>query len=228
LTIDAFARAIPHTNEAARKAHAEADAHQHTFGLPHIFLTVTPDDENNFLVEVSSGQSNTTCQSPGESKSDKQLTIEAKNQSAIRFQFPGLWDFFYDTVVDIAVEEIIGWNWKAGKAMKSGGLFGIPQAYTHLALKSRLSKHYICTYRSGLRSWRCYAGGHFGDATLSSTIEAKDELCRYIDGIASTALDNCFHSTKKAYTACFLCGNDDCKCRRLMPKVVDDQQHQNL
>ena len=54
-TIDAVARAIPHTNEAARKACAEPYAHQHTFGLPHIFLTVTLDDENSFLVEVSSG-----------------------------------------------------------------------------------------------------------------------------------------------------------------------------
>ena len=106
---------------------------------------------------------------------------------------------------------MIGWDWKAGKAMKFGELFGIPQAYTFCTEEQtkRTLHMLIQVWIEELKM--LHRRAFFGDATLSSTIEAKDELCRYIDGIASTALDNCFHSTKRAYAACFLCGNDFCK-----------------
>ena len=73
--------------------------------------------------------------------------------------------------------------------MKSGGLFGIPQAYT-LSTEEQTKQ----TLHMHIQVWIeelavLHRRAFFGDATLSSTIEAKDELCRYIDGIASTALD---------------------------------------
>ena len=50
--VDAIAQAVPHTNEAAKRARRDGEAHQHHFGMASYFLTVTPDDDNSFLVQV--------------------------------------------------------------------------------------------------------------------------------------------------------------------------------
>ena len=44
--IDATARALPHTDEAAKKARADSEAMQHEFGVGSTFLMVTFDDNN--------------------------------------------------------------------------------------------------------------------------------------------------------------------------------------
>jgi len=127
-TIDAVSRAIPHTNNASKKAMSEAYALQHNFGLPHIFLTITPDDENSFLVEVYIGTQQSTTAT--EDMSDTDLKNTAQRRTALRLKFPGLCAFYYETVVNIVLEEIIGWDTKANKAKTEGGLFGIPLAFT--------------------------------------------------------------------------------------------------
>ena len=55
-TVDATARALPHTNEASRQAHGFGESMQHHFGMSSVFLTVTFDDENSFLIQVVSNQ----------------------------------------------------------------------------------------------------------------------------------------------------------------------------
>jgi hypothetical protein len=35
--IDAIAKAVPHTNEAAKRARQDGEAHQHHFGMPSFF-----------------------------------------------------------------------------------------------------------------------------------------------------------------------------------------------
>jgi len=79
-TIDAVAKAIPHTNDASKKALSQAYAHQHNFGLPHIFLTITPDDENSFLIEVYIGRADEQAKSVEET-SDEELQWQAKKRT---------------------------------------------------------------------------------------------------------------------------------------------------
>jgi hypothetical protein len=52
--VDAIAQAVPHTNEAAKRARCDGEAHQHHFGTASYFLTVTPDHDNSFLLQVYS------------------------------------------------------------------------------------------------------------------------------------------------------------------------------
>ena len=53
--IDAVSRAVPHTNEAAKRGRRHGEAMQHQFGLSHVFLTVTPDDDNSFIIQAFAG-----------------------------------------------------------------------------------------------------------------------------------------------------------------------------
>ena len=53
--MDAITGSAPHTNEAAKRAKRDGEAIQHHFGPPSFFLTVTPDDDNSFVVQVYSG-----------------------------------------------------------------------------------------------------------------------------------------------------------------------------
>jgi len=50
--IDAVTKSVPHTNEAAKRARQDGEAHQHEFGLSHYFLTVTPDDDSSHIIQV--------------------------------------------------------------------------------------------------------------------------------------------------------------------------------
>ena len=70
-------RALPHTDAAARRARQWMDACQHNFGLGGVFLTVTPDDENSFLVTAYAGVDN--CAGPNlESINEETLKANAK------------------------------------------------------------------------------------------------------------------------------------------------------
>lgn len=226
-TIDAVAKAIPHTNDASKKALSQAYAHQHNFGLPHIFLTITPDDENSFLIEVYIGRADEQAKSVEET-SDEELQWQAKKRTAFRLEFPGLCAFFYQTVVDIVIEEIIGWDLKSNRARTEGGLFGIPQAFTlSTEEQGRRTLHmHIQVWIEALEELRRTA--FHGTPKSPTTHEAKRKLCHYLDEIAATALDSNFPKRKDSFLPCFSCGKESCKKRRLLPEIVSDQQLRNL
>ena len=50
--IDAITKALPHTNASARKNKNVGECLQHHFGIATLFITISPDDENNFLIQV--------------------------------------------------------------------------------------------------------------------------------------------------------------------------------
>jgi hypothetical protein len=53
--INAMSKALPHTNAAARKGRKDALSMQINFGFPNIFFTVSPPDDNSFIITVYSG-----------------------------------------------------------------------------------------------------------------------------------------------------------------------------
>lgn len=127
--IDAVSRAVPHTNEAAKRARQDGEAHQHQFGLSHYFLTVTPYDDNSYLVQVYSNH-NIDDDTPVSSLSDEELQQRAKLRTELRIQHPGICAYFYELMMDILLEEVIGWDMKKRQPRPQGGLLGIPQAFT--------------------------------------------------------------------------------------------------
>ena len=77
--VDAVARAVPHTNEAANQARRNGECLQHHFGTPSLFLTVTPDDDNSFIMQVYV-QEIVDSSSPVSSLTDEELAQRAKNE----------------------------------------------------------------------------------------------------------------------------------------------------
>ena len=47
---DAITKALPHTNASSRKNKNVGECPQHHFGIDTLFITIRPDDENNFLI----------------------------------------------------------------------------------------------------------------------------------------------------------------------------------
>jgi Helitron helicase-like domain at N-terminus len=125
--VDAVTRAAPHSNEAAKRAKRDAEAIQHRFGMASYFLTVTPDDDSSFLVQVYSG----VCiddERPVASLSDEELSCRAHKRTELRIKYPGICAYFFDLMLNIVITEVIGWDLK--KQVGTGeGLFGIPEAF---------------------------------------------------------------------------------------------------
>ena len=85
--IDAVARSVPHTNEASKRGRRDAEAMQHHFGLPHLFLTFAGDDQNSFMVQVYSG-----CKidddTPIATLTDEELFKRSKLRNELRIKSP--------------------------------------------------------------------------------------------------------------------------------------------
>ena len=54
--IDAIRKALHHTNASTRKNKNVGECLQHHFGIATLFITISPDDENNFLIQVWCGE----------------------------------------------------------------------------------------------------------------------------------------------------------------------------
>ena len=121
---------MPHTNEAAKSARRDREAHQHYFGTASYFLTVTPDSDNSFLVQVYS-QITVDDDRPIAGLSDEELTLRAKQRLQLRIKYPGICSYFFELVLEIVIEEVIGWNLTEGQPREDiVDLFGVPQAFT--------------------------------------------------------------------------------------------------
>ena len=103
--IDAITKALPHTNASARKNKNVGECLQHHFGIATLFITISPDDESNFLIKVWSGedvQDNTFY------NDDNVLCSKAKECILLQINFPGIWALFFEEVLDVVIYELFG------------------------------------------------------------------------------------------------------------------------
>ena len=128
--VDAISKAIPHTNEAAKDARRKAECLQHHFGCPTFFLTVTPDDDNHFLIQVLSNNMIDKDESI-ENILNQQLYERGKERTGLRIKFPGICAFFFELVLKIIIREVIGWDEKTNmQILGANGLFGDIAAFS--------------------------------------------------------------------------------------------------
>lgn len=128
--IDATAGNIPHTNHAAFKARKEAEAIQYEYGQASWFLTVTPDDDNSFLIQVYSQTDIDLSDIDISNVTDEELAQRAQQRTTLRIQFPGIAAFFFENALDIVIKDIIGWDVKLESSTECPGLFGHPNAFS--------------------------------------------------------------------------------------------------
>ena len=126
-SIRASCQSLPHTIESANFHRTHYFSYLSRFGMPAIFLTVTPDDQNSFRVLVY-----------GLKKNDKRLRGTSVDVSKLtskdllagfnlcqetRQKYPGLCAEEYRRIIDAVVKNVFAWDVKTHK--KTGmGLFG--------------------------------------------------------------------------------------------------------
>ena len=221
--IDAAARAVPHTNQATKNARKEGETCQHYFGIASYFLTVTPDDDNNCVVQILSGKiidDNTSM----ETLTDEELTKRAKLRTEIRLKFPGLCAFFFELVMDIVIEEVIGWNSHEQQAKTCGGLFGHPQAFIASAEEQGRK-----TLHGHIQSWIKNCNENREKSHSGNTREedaAEDRITEELDRIATCRSIGDKSKTKRAESVF----PHQCTTSRKQtyPQVADDQTLRDL
>ena len=105
--IDAITKALPHTNASTRKNKNVGECLQHYFGIATVFITISPDDENNFLIQVwcrEDIKDNTFY------NDDNFLHSKAKEHINLQINFPGVWALFFEEVLDVVIYELFGWD----------------------------------------------------------------------------------------------------------------------
>ncbi|MGB8699100.1 MAG: DUF6570 domain-containing protein [Thermosynechococcaceae cyanobacterium] len=122
---------LPHSNEATMEARRLYFCYLIKFGLPSIFLTVTPDDLRNFRIVVYSIVGNDgMCGEVDVNKlSDDQIIADFKLRSEIRVKYPGLCAEEYERIVHLVIKHLFNWDMKEQKS-KGKGLFAEILAFT--------------------------------------------------------------------------------------------------
>lgn len=127
--IDAICNAAPHSNDAAKKAKFKAQAIHHYFGCPTLFLTVTPDDDNHFSIQVFTAENIDINVTPVSQSSDEELSVRSKNRTKLRLKFPGICALFFELALQTVISEVLGWDIELN-CYNSKGLFGKIDAFS--------------------------------------------------------------------------------------------------
>ena len=101
-SIDTTMRAVPHTNDAAKRAHIEGEAMNHAFGFAMHWLTVTPDDDNSFLLQVFTRKLIDDDERV-QDLSDEYLASRAEKHTELRIKYPGMCAYFFEVILDIVI-----------------------------------------------------------------------------------------------------------------------------
>jgi hypothetical protein len=123
---------LPHTNEATEEARQTYFSMLMKFGLPAMFLTITPDDLRNFRIMVYSlvGKEGKYISAFGEQPdmTDAEILVDYQYRQAARVQFPGLCAVEYQRIVTNVIRNVFNWNVETQKS-DGIGLFGTILGY---------------------------------------------------------------------------------------------------
>ena len=119
--VTCMTRGLPHTDLASKKGRADVFSMQVAFGSPHVFLTLSPPDDNSIIIYVYSGSR--IEEILPDVITEEYLKDRYKKRSAMRFRYPGLSTFSFEVFLDIFLKEVVGWD------NDTIGYFGKPKAY---------------------------------------------------------------------------------------------------
>ncbi len=118
-------RPLGHSNEAAEYARRQFMAYCDRFGMPNLFVTVTPDDSMSFRIKVFA-RSGQTVPLPSFSWSDEECVLDLAVREKIRTSYPGLCSLDFQSLMDFMWKFLIGWD--VEKMEGRHGIFGKPIA----------------------------------------------------------------------------------------------------
>jgi hypothetical protein len=121
-SIQAACKHLPHSNEASLDARTTYFAYLMRFGLPGIFLTVSPDDLRNYRIVVYALKPNQNVHGSVNVKdlSDDQILTDFKMRQDTRFNHPGLCAEEYERIIELVIKHVFNWNEEEQRSMGMG------------------------------------------------------------------------------------------------------------
>lgn len=119
----AISKILPFSDEATRKQRTNLFSMCTQFGLPTGLLTVTPDDSDNFNMYVYKNEE-IDFVSMLHSSECEGIKSYLSDCEQIRLNFPGYAELEFENVMDIVINDILGWDCENGRGTVDGGLFG--------------------------------------------------------------------------------------------------------
>eukprot|EP00957_Ditylum_brightwellii_P015436 1161675-Ditylum_brightwellii.AAC.2 len=190
------------------------EAMQHHLGMGSIFLTVAFDDENSALLQVLSG----------ERKSDITLSKEAKARRELHLNFLGLAAMNFKMLLEVFLEDVVGWNVTTNKATEKYGLFGKPYGLSY-PIKEQGQKTLHAHMIIWIDGFKNVQNQYFHGSNAREKLKAETILSKYHKQVALA----CLFLERK----CILLKVFDHECtkplsQREPPEVVTVQQLHNL
>ena len=124
-SITATCEYLPHSNEAARNARRIYFSFLIQFGLPAIFLTITPDDKRNFRIVLYAckGRVLPFGSVDVNSFTDEEIIADFRIREQIREDHPGLCAEEYQRIVQLVIKHLFAWD-EEEQCSTGKGLFG--------------------------------------------------------------------------------------------------------
>jgi AAA domain/Helitron helicase-like domain at N-terminus len=221
--IDSVNRAVPHTDEAAKRARQVAEAHMHEYGLPTFFLTACPDDDNNIVIQIMS-QQQVDDNKPISTVSDEVLLERSKGRTSLRLKFPGICCLYFRYALIIILKQVVGWDLNKNRKTNDSGVFG-----ETIAIAGSVEEQGRGTLHFHLQVW------------VKEFINAADKIHSKFEGVARSSSSFIAVTMDKLASATLFdakkcpyrrgsygifdhpCHEPSCTVREA-PEVVDDQQ----
>ena len=111
-------------------------------------MTVNPDDENSYVVQIYSQEiidDNTSAKF----QEDEEILKRSQSKQQLRIKVPGICAFYFELIIEIIIGEVLCWDLEKQKAMRSKqGLFGKTKAFV-LSIEEQARK----TLHAHLQIW---------------------------------------------------------------------------
>ena len=191
-SIQAACNFIPHSNEAAIQARKIYFSFLMAFGLPAIFLTITPDDLRCFRIVLYSCQG---VEKPfGDYNptdfSDAQILAEFKIRSRIRTDYPGLCAEEYRRIMHLVIKHLFNWDIENQKS-NGLGLFAEITAWC-LATEEQARKNLHGHFLLFVKNWKTHLDilqrRKDNDSEGLSYNKAKSSVLRFFGNACSARL----------------------------------------
>jgi hypothetical protein len=223
-SIDAVTKALPHSNAAAGRARTEGECLCHYFGFPSIFLSFAPDDESSFLLQIFAGVT-IDDDTPVDCLTDEQLAARAKDRRELRIKNPGLCALYFEIMLEIVLEDIVGIDIRNKKVLKEGFFGLVEAAMVTVEEQGRLSLHtHILLWISALKEMLRQAQDTSKRESKKKRLKAKSDIADKLAFISTTNLVG--NSSQTVLRRVFR--HECCASCKIIPRCVDNQQLRNL
>jgi len=173
-------RPVAYSSEAAAHARRQLMAYCDFFGLPSLFVSMSPDDAMAFRIKLYA-RSKEEQSLPSLSWTDDECILDFDYRKQTRLRCPGLCSLEFQHVMQIIWKEIVGWNFDSQTGKR--GVLGIPIAVRETdeeQSKKTLHSHWL-VWRFNEHAWEhraaCFKKGIKCRAALPKKIQDKWELC---------------------------------------------------